>query len=157
LDVIRKAAAKLGVFPLYLADEILAVVRRDDPRYARHGIDVLIQQRSWLKLARRLCVDRALLPFAFHGLGEVTYQDDYRVVIDELQKTYFESISEGDLGELRDFEPKKPSKALLVANSTTDPRPTFRGAGQPEGEASEEADEGQSGESDAEESSSDVM
>jgi hypothetical protein len=40
-------------------------------------------------LARRLCVDRALLAFAFHGLGEATDQHQFRAVFDELQQEAF--------------------------------------------------------------------
>lgn len=91
-------------------------------------------------------------------MGKVTHHNEYRAVIDELQKTYFESISEGGLGELRDFKPKKPSKAKpLVADPRAYPLPMFGGDGKPEGEPSEEADDGHSGESDAEDSSRDVM
>jgi hypothetical protein len=99
------AAAILGVSQLYLCDETLGVIRRDGPRNARRGIDVLLQQRS--RLARRFGVDRALLPSAPHGLGEDIYQDKYRAVIDELQKTFFESISVSGRGELGDFKPMK--------------------------------------------------
>jgi hypothetical protein len=140
--------------PLYLCDEILAFVRRDNPRYARHGIGLLVQQRSWLMLARRLCVDRALLPFAFHGFGEATQQHEIRAAIDELQKTHFESIRERSPGEFNGFTLKNARKYPLVAHSTTKTRAAPPCDERPDSELATEDD---SGVSESDDSSSDMM
>ncbi len=108
-------------------------------------------------LARRLCVDRALLPFAFHGLGGAAQQHEIRAVIDELEKKHFKSIKEGSPGEFNGFTLKNERKYPHVANSTIKPRPVAPHTERPDGELGERAKEVDSGESESEDSSSDMM
>jgi hypothetical protein len=62
----------------------------------------VIEGQSWTNLARRICVDKAMLRFAFHAPDEADARRKYRAYRKELESRYFNYIFERAPGEFID-------------------------------------------------------
>jgi hypothetical protein len=69
----------------------------------------LIEGQSWTNLARRICVDKAMLRFAFHAPDEANARRKYRAYLKQLECRYFNYIFEREPGEFIDCIPKGAS------------------------------------------------
>jgi hypothetical protein len=102
-----------GVDGRLISGEFIAVEHPDREHYSPTAIRKLIDN-NWLSaLARRLCADRALAPYAFLCCEREAEQELLRC-IDDLQSKYFDAIFESAPGVMRAFIPKG-GRALVEA------------------------------------------
>ncbi len=89
-----------GVHGRLLSDEIVAVERPDVVQCSSRAIQQLIDDKSWSILARRLCADKVLVPFAFLCCEHDT-EVEFLGCIDALRTEHFDDFFEGPPGLIK--------------------------------------------------------